>query len=63
MEQELRELLESVSDSYPDFVTGIMVSTKGDTVKQSQISDFIKTNDKVKTDDVIDYLDEIEGVR
>lgn len=62
MEQELKELLESVSDTYPDFVKGIMLSTRGDKVKQGQMCDFIKTNSEAKTDDIINYIDKLEGL-
>lgn len=62
MEEELKELLENVSDTYPDFVKCIMLDTKGDKVKQAKMCDFIKTNSEARTDDIIDYSDKLLGI-
>lgn len=62
-EQELRELLENVSDSYPDFVScGISVAKNHNSI--DEIGNFIKNNPEAKTSDVILYVsEEIAGYK
>ena len=59
--EELKELLENVSDTYEDFVMGILADTKDDD-KRAKITEYIKSNPDAKTDDIIECLDKLEGL-
>lgn len=56
MNKELKSLLEGVSDSYGDFVSGSLASVKGNEERQKKLIQYIKDNPDAKTDDVIDYI-------
>lgn len=61
-EQDFRILLESIPDSYDDFVSGLMHSLKTDEDRQL-IADYILRKDKVDTSSVLDYFsDEIRHI-
>lgn len=61
-EQDFKKLLESISDSYDYFVSGMIHSLKTDEDRK-KIADFILQNDKVDTSSVLDYFsDEIRRI-
>lgn len=59
---ELEEVLRSVSDCYEDFVIGMKVFLKDDPDNTEKIIAYIKNDPEKKTDDVLDYLDELWGI-
>ena len=52
---ELRNLLESVPDTYPDFVLGVMLTFVNDKSGQNKMISFIKANPNATADEVSDY--------
>lgn len=56
---ELRELLENVSDTYTDFVDGMCCTLKNDDENIQKVIAYIKDNPDSKSDDIIEYLDEL----
>lgn len=52
---ELRRLLENVSDSYFDFVLGVMLSFVDDEENQKKMIDFLKENPDSNADEVSEY--------
>ncbi len=56
---ELLEVLESVSDKYDDFVKGMCTVLKNDDENRQKVIDFIKEDPSRKSDDIIEYLDEL----
>lgn len=60
---ELKKLLESLNDSYDDFVRGLLHSAKKSESIRDKIILYIKDSENVTTSDVIDYLDELEGIK
>ena len=60
--EKLRELLESVSDSYCDFVNTLLRSLRTDEDRQ-RIGDYITMHENVDTSSVLDYYsDEIRNI-
>lgn len=59
-ENTLDDLLHSIPDSYPDFVTGITISAKKSGLVD-EIIQFINHNPTAMTDDVINHLTLLEG--
>lgn len=59
---ELRTLLEKVSDSYDDFVEGMMVYLKDDPENREKVTEYIQSNPDAKTDDILEYMDELWGI-
>ena len=55
---ELRELLEQVSDTYDDFVDGICCTLRHhEYVYREKVMDYIKEDPSRTTSDIIEYLD------
>ena len=55
----LLKVLDTVSDKYEDFVIGMCVTLKNDEENRQKVIDYIKDNPDKKSDDIIDYLDEL----
>ena len=53
----LREMLENISDSYPDFVSGIMLSMENDN-HVDRLIEFISDNPEADTSAIIAYVDD-----
>ena len=57
---DFKGILESVSDSYKDFVNGMLLSVKTDE-DRDRIADFIKEHPSADTSDIADFFfDEIK---
>ena len=56
---ELKQLLENVSDSYFDFVLGVMLSFVDDEEGQKKMIAFLKENPNANSDDVSEYADKL----
>ena len=56
--QRLMESLTSVTDSYSDFVGGIMNLLEWDDEQAEKMIQFINDNPEAKTDDCIEFLDD-----
>lgn len=56
---ELLEVLKSVPDYYDDFVSGMLSLLKDDEENRKKVIEFIKEDSTRRTDDVIEYLDEL----
>ncbi len=56
---ELKELLEKVSDTYDDFVGCVLCAVKHDDEDAQKVKDFIKEDPTRKSDDILEYLDEL----
>ena len=56
---ELLKLLENVPDKYDDFIRGMYVILKNDEDNRQKVILFIKDNPDAKSDDIIEYLDEL----
>lgn len=55
--ESLREMLENISDSYPDFVSGIMLSMENDN-HVDRLIEFISDNPEADTSAIIAYVDD-----
>lgn len=53
---ELREALYNISDSYYDFVYGIVEFASGSKERCERILDYIKSNPHVSSSDVVRYV-------
>ena len=53
-DSELIELLNNVSDSYPDFVHGAALAAK-QTNTRDELVEFIRDNPEADTSDIIEY--------
>ena len=56
--QRLMESLTAVTDSYFDFVGGIMNLLEEDEEQAEKMLQYIKDNPQAKTDDCIEFLDD-----
>ena len=56
---ELKQLLENVSDSYFDFVLGVMLPFVDDEEGQKKMIAFLKENPNANSDDVSEYEDKL----
>lgn len=57
---ELMELIEQVPDKYDDFVGGMeTIMKKQDEEDIQSVIDFIKEDPTRKSDDILEYLDEL----
>ncbi|MCD7812197.1 MAG: hypothetical protein LUG91_10225 [Ruminococcus sp.] len=54
MKERLKETLENVSDTYEDFVTGVMLLCKTDESRKAVV-EYITNNRNVTTSEVLDY--------
>jgi len=55
---ELKDLLENVSDSYYDFVFGVCHAVKCRADGAQLMIDYIKAHPEAKSDDIIDWMEE-----
>ena len=53
---ELREALYNISDSYYDFVYGVMEYASGSKERCAQILNYIKTNPHISSSEVVRYV-------
>ena len=60
--EELEDVLRSVPDCYDDFVVGMKVYLKDDAENMKKIIAYIKNDSEKRTDDVLEYLDELWGM-
>ena len=60
--EELEDVLRSVPDCYDDFVVGMKVYLKDDEENMKKIIAYIKNDSEKRTDDVLEYLDELWGM-
>lgn len=61
--EELRQLLLQVSDSYSDFVRGVMLDARDNPDRLDDIIQFIKDNPEATTSDIIGWtMVEIDGI-
>ena len=61
--EELRQLLLQVSDSYSDFVHGVMLDARDNPDRLDDIIQFIKDNPEATTSDIIGWtMVEIDGI-
>ena len=58
MKKRLAELASQVPDSYADFVTALPLFAMAEGVAP-QVIEFIEKNPEAKSDDILDYLDEV----
>lgn len=56
---ELKELLENISDTYDDFVGCVLCAVKHDDEDMQKVKEFIKEDPTRKSDDILEYLDEL----
>ena len=56
---ELKELLENVSDSYDDFVGCVLCAVKHDDEDMQRVKEFLIEDTTRKSDDILEYLDEL----
>ena len=56
---DLMELLENVPDKYDDFISGMRCFLKNDEANQKKMIEYLKAHPESKSDDVLDYLDEL----
>lgn len=56
---ELKELLDNVSDTYDDFVGCVLCAVKHDDEDMQKVKEFIKEDPTRKSDDILEYLDEL----
>lgn len=58
--KELMQLIEQVPDKYDDFVGGMeVIMKKQDDEDIQSVIDFIKEDPTRKSDDILEYLDEL----
>ena len=55
---ELKELLEHVSDTYEDFVGGVVCAIKHGGCMQ-EVKEYIVRNPEATSSDILEYLDEL----
>lgn len=58
--EEFKEFLENVSDTYDDFIGCVLCAVKYDDEDMQKIKDYIKENPAKKSDDILEYLYELE---
>ena len=56
---ELLKALENVPDKYDDFVKGMCSILKNDDENRQKVIEYINGNQDAKSDDIIEYLDEL----
>ncbi len=57
--EELLNVLNTVSDKYDDFIKGMCSILKNDEENRQKVINYIKKNPEKKSDDIIEYLDEL----
>lgn len=60
--KELEDVLKSVPDCYDDFVVAMKAYLKDDPENMKKIIEYIKNDSEKRTDDVLEYLDELWGI-
>lgn len=61
--EELRQLLLKVSDSYSDFVRGVMLDARNNPDRVSDIIQHIENNPEATTSDILEWIwREIDGI-
>ena len=64
MKDELKKLLENVSDTYYDFVKGALIEAKKDESYAEKLIDYLKNNPDATTSEIIKYeTEEIFGIK
>lgn len=64
MLDKLKQLLENVSDTYDDFVYGIMQTAKKSPKNCEKLYDYIKNNPSANTSEIITFeTEEIYGIK
>lgn len=56
---ELKKMLENVSDSYDDFVGCVLNAVKYDDECVQKVKDYITEDSERTTSDILEYLDEL----
>lgn len=56
--EELRKALESVIDTYDDFIDGLCNLLSDDEEQAEKLIQYIRENPEVQTDDCIEFLNE-----
>ncbi|MCD7826338.1 MAG: hypothetical protein LUH14_10325 [Clostridiaceae bacterium] len=59
MDEQIKEALRNISDSYEDFVNCYSKDLKGNEEKQRKLLDYLKNNPNAQTDDVMEYVDDV----
>lgn len=54
--EELKNLLENISDSYYDFVVGILNKAKRYPEKSDELIEYIKNNPNIHTSEVVEWV-------
>jgi len=57
--KEFKMVLESVSDCYEDFVIAMKTYLEEDEENRNKIIEYIENNPAKRTDDILEYLDEL----
>ena len=61
--EELRQLLLKVSDSYSDFVRGVMLDARNNPDKIDELVKYIKDNPEAASSDIVKWtMEEIDGI-
>lgn len=61
--EELRQLLLKVSDSYSDFVRGVMLDARNNPDKIDELVKYIKDNPEADSSDIVKWtMEEIDGI-
>lgn len=64
MKDELKKLLENVSDTYYDFVEGALIEAKKDESYAEKLINYLKNNPDATTSEIIKYeTEEIFGIK
>ncbi len=56
LDKKLREALQNVNDSYPDFVTAYAGEFKGHPEKEKALLDYLEKNPDARTDQIINEI-------
>lgn len=59
MDEKIRKALENVSDSYEDFVNCYVKDLRGKEDEQKKLLKYLADNPNAKTDDVMEYVDDV----
>lgn len=60
---ELKKRLEAVSDTYEDFVGGILAIARKDESFPGRICEFIDNNPDAKSSDIVVFSVELDGIK
>lgn len=59
MDDQIKEALKNVPDSYDDFVNCYAKDLKGNEDAQKKLLDYLQKNPDAQTDDVMEYVDDV----